>query len=101
MTNFEIPSMSCGHCVDVIGCAVAAVDAGARLRFDLPARRVSIDSDQLSSARLREAIEQAGYPAVLLTDASGATAAAATRAEGGCCEGIRRAFERQLRCCRP
>ncbi|MEN9543952.1 MAG: hypothetical protein RLZZ598_785, partial [Pseudomonadota bacterium] len=55
----------------------------------------------LSSARLREAIEQAGYPAVLLTDASGATAAAATRAEGGCCEGIRRAFERQLRCCRP
>lgn len=63
MVTFEVPEMSCNHCVKTITEAVKAVDAGAQLNFDLPARRVSVESAGASAQALKTAIEEAGYDA--------------------------------------
>ena len=63
MLVFEVPDMSCNHCVKSITEAVKAVDAGAQLNFDLPARRVSVEPAGASAEALKAAIEEAGYSA--------------------------------------
>ncbi len=61
MLNFEIPAMSCGHCVRAITEAVHAVDPAAKVVADLPQHLVQVDS-----AAAREAfvgpLTEAGYP---------------------------------------
>ena len=44
--------MTCGHCVATIARAVAAVDEGAAVRFDLPAHRVETESSTASAQAL-------------------------------------------------
>jgi copper chaperone len=63
MVTFQVPEMSCNHCVKAITEAVKAVDAGAQLNFDLPARRVSVESAGASTQALQAAIAEAGYEA--------------------------------------
>lgn len=63
MVTFEVPEMSCNHCVKAITEAVKAVDAGAQLNFDLAARRVSVESAGASTQALKAAIAEAGYEA--------------------------------------
>ncbi len=60
MPSYRVPEMSCGHCKATIEKAVAAVDKAAQVAVDLEARTVVIRSDA-AEARLRAAIEQAGY----------------------------------------
>jgi copper chaperone len=79
---FDIQDMTCGHCVATITRAVAAVDAGAAVRFDLPAHRVEITSGSVSADILSQSIQDAGYTPV----AANATPAAAPK-KGGCCCG--------------
>lgn len=65
MIEFEVNDMTCGHCVNAITQAVAAVDASAKVEIDLPTHRVRISgSDQ--AQRLAEAIREAGYTPVLI-----------------------------------
>jgi copper chaperone CopZ len=59
---FDLPDMSCGHCVAAVVKAVAAVDPAAQVEADLPARRIRIAGGQLDPARLRDALAAAGYP---------------------------------------
>lgn len=61
MTTFQIPDMSCGHCVGAITHAVQALDAGAELAFDLPNHRLTVQHGRASAAALAEAITKAGY----------------------------------------
>lgn len=86
MIAFTVQDMSCGHCVQAITQALAAVDPGARVRFDLGAHRVDIDNAQAGADALRDAIQAAGYTPVLAAD----PAPRAAVARGGCCG-----------CCRP
>jgi copper chaperone len=51
MLNFEIPNMSCGHCVRAITEAVHAVDPAATVQADLAQHRV-----QVNTAAAREAV---------------------------------------------
>lgn len=66
MTNpsalvFEVPDMSCGHCVASIQKALASADPQATVRVDLSLKRVEVDGTVLSSDALETALRQAGY----------------------------------------
>lgn len=64
MTTFNVPDMSCGHCVATIEKAVKTADAGAVLTFDLEARKVEITS-ALDDETLAKTLEAEGYPSTV------------------------------------
>lgn len=60
MSTFEVPEMTCGHCVNAVTEAVKGVDPAASVDIDLSTKTVSVESDapvELLSA----AIHEAGY----------------------------------------
>jgi copper chaperone len=57
---WQIPNLSCGHCVAVVTRTVQALDPQARLDFDLPARRVEIESN-VDAVRIAAALAAEGY----------------------------------------
>ena len=64
MTIYSIANMSCGHCKAAVEKTVLGFDPNATLSFDMPARKVAIDTGR-DDALLREALKNAGYPAVM------------------------------------
>ncbi|WP_137128104.1 heavy-metal-associated domain-containing protein [Roseomonas sp. HF4] len=60
MQHFNVPDMTCGHCVKTITQAVQAVDPAAQVRADLAAHSISVTSSA-SVASLSAAIATAGY----------------------------------------
>lgn len=66
MISFEVNDMSCNHCVGAITRAVRAVDAQAKLRFDLGQHRVDIQPASAGPGELSQAISEAGYTPVML-----------------------------------
>ena len=60
MVQFQIPNMSCGHCVKTITEAVQAVDPAARVQADLPQHQVQIDSTA-TREQLAAKLAEAGY----------------------------------------
>lgn len=61
MITFEVPDMTCGHCVSAVTKAVQGVDAAAQVRIDLATHRVEIQPAAADAAALRQAIEDAGF----------------------------------------
>jgi copper chaperone len=59
--DLELPDMSCQHCVHVVTETVRKTDPQAALSIDLPAHRVTIDSQQ-PAQDFAVALAQAGYP---------------------------------------
>jgi len=81
MITFKVSDMTCGHCASTITRAISAVDKGAQLEIDIPRQLIRVSS-AASTARLAEAIKDAGYTAQQMVDA---TPAAASRRSGcGC-----------------
>ncbi len=60
LQSFEIPAMTCGHCVRAITEAVMAVDAQAQVSADLPQHRVQVHSSAPREA-LVAGLTEAGY----------------------------------------
>lgn len=60
--EFNVPGMSCGHCVGVITQTLKALDASATLNVDLPARKITVQTTQ-DRANVAAALAEAGYPA--------------------------------------
>ena len=60
MPRYNIPDMTCGHCVQKIDAAVKRVDENAKVTVDLPAHNITILSG-LDSERLTKAIREAGF----------------------------------------
>ena len=60
--EFNIPAMSCGHCVGAVTQAVKSVDPAAQVNVDLPARKVVVQSSHSRQA-VAAALAEAGYPA--------------------------------------
>lgn len=58
---FTLPNLSCNHCVASVTRAIRAIDPDASIDVDLPAKRVSIDSD-CDTPTLAHALDEAGYP---------------------------------------
>jgi copper chaperone len=60
MLNFEIPVMSCGHCVRAITEAVHAADANAKVETDLATHQVKVETTAPRAAVVAQLVE-AGY----------------------------------------
>lgn len=60
-TRFDVPDMSCGHCVGAITQALKAADPAAKVQVDLASHRVQVDNHQVSAQVLADAITEAGY----------------------------------------
>jgi len=60
--EFNVPDMSCGHCVGTITKAVQQVAPGASVATDLSAHRVTVDG-AADVEVVRKAIVEAGYEA--------------------------------------
>lgn len=60
MIEFELPAMSCGHCVAAVTEALHEADPAARVEVDLAAKRVQVES-LAQRERLAQALSEAGY----------------------------------------
>lgn len=60
MLSFEIPDMTCGHCVRAVTAAVKAADPAAELQIDLPSHRVQVQTSAPREAVVQQLVE-AGY----------------------------------------
>lgn len=60
MIELTLPTMTCGHCVRSVTAAVQQVDPAAKLEFDLPSHRVSIESSQ-PAERFTAVLAEEGY----------------------------------------
>lgn len=60
MIEFNIPQMSCGHCVRAVTEAVKEVDPQARVDVDLGTKKVNVESQQPREEIVR-ALAEAGY----------------------------------------
>ena len=61
MHHFNLPDMSCGHCVAAITEALKAADGQARIEIDREARTAKVDS-ALPREALSAVLTEAGYP---------------------------------------
>ncbi|HMN93853.1 MAG TPA: heavy-metal-associated domain-containing protein [Hydrogenophaga sp.] len=61
MHEFQLPDMTCGHCAGVVGKALHLADPDCKIQVDLPARKVSVRSNE-DRDLLAEALTDAGYP---------------------------------------
>jgi len=61
--SLKIDGMSCGHCVARVEKALKKLDGVSVIRVEVGAAELVYDPAQTSFARIREAIDDAGYMA--------------------------------------
>jgi copper chaperone len=61
MYEYDIPDMSCGHCVTTIEKAIKAADPETSANVDLMKRRAVVTS-AVDPQAIAAAIDEAGYP---------------------------------------
>lgn len=59
--EFNVPDMSCGHCVGVITKTLQQLDVNAKISVDLPAKKISVETAQ-DRQSVADALAEAGYP---------------------------------------
>lgn len=62
-TTFTVPDMSCGHCKDAVSSELLEISGVEAVDVDLETKLVLVRGEGLDDARLRAAIERAGYQA--------------------------------------
>ena len=60
MYQFNVPDMTCGHCVSTITKAVKSEDPKAKVEVSLPQHLVKVES-ALSQEEIAQQITEAGY----------------------------------------
>lgn len=60
MLEFDIQSMTCGHCASVVTQALKATDPDAKIDIDLPRHRVQVETKAPREA-IAAALSEAGY----------------------------------------
>lgn len=61
MLEFDIASLSCGHCARAVTEAVHQVDPDAQVEVDLARKQVQVRTEA-ARERIRAALAEAGYP---------------------------------------
>lgn len=61
MLEFDIASLSCGHCARAVTEAVHQVDPDAQVEVDLARKQVQVRTEA-APERIRAALAEAGYP---------------------------------------
>ncbi len=87
MITFEVPDMTCGHCVSTITKALKALDTNARVQIDLATHRVQVEPTDSTEQEIRDAIQEVGYAPVVVDTAGGPEAASGSQTSKGCCCG--------------
>ena len=87
MISFQVNDMTCGHCVSAITKALAGVDARATVQFDLGTHCVHIEPGEANAAKLRAAIQAAGYTPIPTESPASEAAVSVAPARKGCCCG--------------
>ncbi|MEW6581711.1 MAG: heavy-metal-associated domain-containing protein [Actinomycetota bacterium] len=59
--TYRVPDMSCGHCSQAVGGTLRTVEGVEAVDVDLDTKIVTVRGAGLDDARLRAAIEDAGY----------------------------------------
>ncbi|HAL38006.1 MAG TPA: copper chaperone [Polaromonas sp.] len=59
--EFDIPAMSCGHCVKAITQTVQLLDPDAKISVELPAKKVTVQTSK-DRQTVAAALTEAGYP---------------------------------------
>jgi copper chaperone len=59
--EFDIPDMSCGHCVSIITKAIQELDEDAMISIDLPGKKVKVQT-AVDRQTVASALTEAGYP---------------------------------------
>ena len=90
MIAFEVKDMTCGHCVSAITKAVKATDKDAKVEVDLANQRVEIEPTAPNAAELRDAIKEAGYTPILITEANVVASGVTSPKSVGCGCGSRK-----------
>jgi copper chaperone len=70
MLTFEVSDMTCGHCAGTISRAIREADPGAEVVVDLARHRVVVRPGSANAQGLGDAIREAGYTPVQVTDAA-------------------------------
>jgi copper chaperone len=83
MLTFEVKDMTCGHCVSTITKALKAADKDARVEIDLATHRVHVQPATTRADEIADAIKEAGYTPVAVSQPAAEPAKAAKA--GGCC----------------
>lgn len=60
MIRFNIPKMSCGHCVKAVTEAVREADPQAKVEVDLASKNVDVESTA-DRGKIAQALAEAGY----------------------------------------
>ncbi len=60
MLSFQIPNMTCGHCVRAVTQAVLAADPAAKVQADLAEHRLTVETSA-SREVVESRLAQAGY----------------------------------------
>ena len=61
MIRFNVPDMSCGHCVSTVTKAIKTLDESAEVKVDLAHKTVSVETSA-PAPQVAKALEDAGYP---------------------------------------
>jgi copper chaperone len=61
MYEFNVPDMTCGHCVGTVTRAIKASDPAASVEADVSRHLVRVQSAKLSQEEIQQQIAKAGY----------------------------------------
>ena len=61
--TYSVPGMHCGHCEKAVSEEISAVTGVESVAVDLDSKRVTVVGTALDDAKLRAAIDEAGYEA--------------------------------------
>ena len=61
--TYTVPGMSCGHCKVAVTGEVEQVDGVEGVEIDLTTKQVTVTGSGLDDAKVRAAIDEAGYEA--------------------------------------
>ena len=89
-TTLSIDGMSCGHCVQGVTTALAALP-GVKVRSVAVGSAVIETADGWATATAVNALSRAGYPAKAVGDSASTAAANPAKSGGGCCGGTKAA----------
>ena len=60
--TYQVVGMTCDHCASSVKAEICEIQGVADVAVDLPTGQVAVTADQpISTARIREAVEEAGY----------------------------------------
>lgn len=59
--EFEVPAISCGHCVKAITETVKSLDSGAQVSVDIASKKVTLETSK-DRPTVAAALTGAGYP---------------------------------------